>query len=71
MKKLLLILGLSLALAGCQSELDPKVYGPKQALYKEVMLNGEVVGSDGKVHTLKYKGDIYTCYNLTGFCTVR
>ena len=58
-------------LSGCYSELDPQVYKAKQALYKEVMLNGEVLGSDGKVHTVKYNGDIYTCYNSTGFCTIR
>ena len=71
MKTVFSVLVTATLLSGCYSELDPQVYKAKQALYKEVMLNGEVLGSDGKVHTVKYNGDIYTCYNSTGFCTVR
>ena len=70
MKKLLLILGMSLGLAGCLSKIEPN-YEARHAIYKEAMLNGEVLGSDGKVHTVKYKGNIYTCYSSTGLCNIQ
>ena len=68
MKQILLILGLSYVLAGCQSELDPKVYGPKRAFYKKIMLNGEVIATYDNYSHVKYEGSLYSCYTFTRFC---
>ena len=66
----LVLLPLTIVLSGCLSKIEPD-YEAKRELYKKAMLNGEVLGSDGKAFTVRYEGNIYTCFNLTGLCIVR